>query len=147
MYSTAEGDSGRGGVGGGGLAKLLPKSIVAKRRRRKQEAREEDAAATTAALLLGVKGEDVTALADARTIAHAPARASDVSQLSNRRDSGSYVGFHDTDSLSRDGDGSTGIPDPGYDHDYHHRDYEPSAPDDASTEATSMVSLDGAEHK
>ncbi|KAF4423866.1 putative membrane protein [Colletotrichum fructicola] len=142
------------GESGGALSKLLPKSIAAKRRRRKQEAREEDAAAATAQLLLGVKGEDVTAPADTSSLSALSAAPplkddyydDDVSQSSHRRDSGSYVHDHghDTDSLARDG--STGIPDP--DRDYRHsydRDYEPS-PSGASTnyarDDASMVSLE-----
>ncbi|KAF9869559.1 GRAM domain-containing protein [Colletotrichum karsti] len=148
--STAE-----SGGGGGGLAKLLPKSIAAKRRRRKQEAQEEEAAAATAALLLGVKGEDVTAPADEHSISHAQAPlkdGDDVSQFSSfssRRDSGSYVGFHDTDSLARESrdttrESSTSIPDPDYE--YHDpRDYAPGAPDYDGAEATGMVSLDSYE--
>lgn len=121
------------GEGSGGLSKLLPKAIVAKRRRRKQEAREDDAAAATAALLLGVKGEDVTAPADTPV----PLKDDDdaASYLSVRRDSGSYI--HDTDSFTKDG-GSTGFPDYDYDH-YQYRGH------DGSTEATSMVSLDESE--
>ncbi|KAF4878012.1 putative membrane protein [Colletotrichum siamense] len=147
------------GESGGALSKLLPKSIAAKRRRRKQEAREEDAAAATAQLLLGVKGEDVTAPADTSSLSALSAAPplkddyydDDVSQSSHRRDSGSYVhdNGHDTDSLARDG--STGIPDP--DRDYRHsydRDYEPS-PSGASTnyarDDASMVSLETPEEK
>ncbi|KAF4916901.1 putative membrane protein [Colletotrichum viniferum] len=148
------------GESGGALSKLLPKSIAAKRRRRKQEAREEDAAAATAQLLLGVKGEDVTAPADTSSLSALSAAPplkddyyddDDVSQSSHRRDSGSYVHDHghDTDSLARDG--STGIPDP--DRDYRHsydRDYEPS-PSGASTnyarDDASMVSLETPEEK
>ncbi|KAK1851383.1 GRAM domain-containing protein [Colletotrichum chrysophilum] len=147
------------GESGGALSKLLPKSIAAKRRRRKQEAREEDAAAATAQLLLGVKGEDVTAPADSSSLSALSAAPplkddyydDDVSQSSHRRDSGSYVHDpgHDTDSLARDG--STGIPDP--DRDYRHsydRDYEPS-PSGASTnyarDDASMVSLETPEEK
>ncbi|KAL3303429.1 GRAM domain-containing protein [Colletotrichum asianum] len=147
------------GESGGALSKLLPKSIAAKRRRRKQEAREEDVAAATAQLLLGVKGEDVTAPADTSSLSALSAAPplkddyydDDVSQSSHRRDSGSYVHDHghDTDSLARDG--STGIPDP--DRDYRHsydRDYEPS-PSGASTnyarDDASMVSLETPEEK
>ncbi|KAK2730018.1 gram domain-containing protein [Colletotrichum kahawae] len=142
------------GESGGALSKLLPKSIAAKRRRRKQEAREEDAAAATAQLLLGVKGEDVTAPADTSSLSVLSA-APPLKDESHRRDSGSYVHDHghDTDSLARDG--STGIPDPDYDyrHDYRHdydRDYEPS-PSGASTnnarDDASMVSLETPEEK
>ncbi|KAF4817611.1 putative membrane protein [Colletotrichum tropicale] len=147
------------GESGGALSKLLPKSIAAKRRRRKQEARDEDAAAATAQLLLGVKGEDVTAPADTSSLSALSAAPplkddyydDDVSQSSHRRDSGSYVHDHghDTDSLARDC--STGIPDP--DRDYRHsydRDYEPS-PSGASAyyarDDASMVSLETPEEK
>ncbi|GJC78073.1 GRAM domain-containing protein [Colletotrichum tofieldiae] len=120
---------------GGGLSKLLPKAIAAKRRRRKQEAREDDAAAATAAMLLGVKGEDVTAPADTP----APLRDDSASYMSIRRDSGSYV--HDTDNFSNK-DSSTGFPD--YDYD-HYREHGHEAGGDTSTEATSMVTLDESE--
>ncbi|KZL86228.1 gram domain-containing protein [Colletotrichum incanum] len=120
---------------GGGLSKLLPKAIAAKRRRRKQEAREDDAAAATAAMLLGVKGEDVTAPADTP----APLRDDSASYMSIRRDSGSYV--HDTDSFSNK-DSSTGFPD--YDYD-HYREHGHEASDEISTGATSMVTLDESE--
>ncbi|TQN71799.1 putative membrane protein, partial [Colletotrichum shisoi] len=137
---------------GGGLSKLLPRAIVAKRRRKKQEAREEDAAAATAAMLLGVKGEDVTAPVDAPA---APLRDSysysydygdgdgdgdddNASYLSTRRDSGSYV--HDADTLSNK-DISTGFPDFDYRHFREHG--HDAAADEISTKATnSMVTLD-----
>ncbi|KAL2876185.1 hypothetical protein SGCOL_008546 [Colletotrichum sp. CLE4] len=104
---------------GGGLSKLLPKSIAAKRRRRKQEAQEDEAAAATAALLIGVKGEDVTAPA----VTPAPLRDDDASHL------------------------STGFPD--YDYDYYnehgHAAHDTRDADEASTEATSMLSLEDPE--
>lgn len=123
---------------GGALSKLLPKSIAAKRRRRKQEAQEDEAAAATAALLIGVKGEDVTAPA----VTPAPLRDDDASHLSNRRDSGSYV--HDTDSFGLGKDGSTGFPDYDYDHypEHGHAVHDTRDADEASTEATSVLSLE-----
>ncbi|KAK2041533.1 hypothetical protein LZ31DRAFT_556836 [Colletotrichum somersetense] len=121
---------------GGGLSKLLPKAIVDKRRRRKQEAREDNAAAAKAAMLLGVKGEDVTAPADTP----APLRDDSASYMSARRDSGSYV--HDTDSFSNK-DSSTGFPD--YDDYNHYREHGHEAADETSTEATSVVTLSESE--
>ncbi|KAK7444225.1 GRAM domain-containing protein [Colletotrichum acutatum] len=123
---------------GGALSKLLPKSIAAKRRRRKQEAQEDEAAAATAALLIGVKGEDVTAPA----VTPAPLRDDDASYLSNRHDSGSYV--DDTDSYGLGRDGSTGFPDYDYDHypEHGHAAHDTRDADEASTEATSVLSLE-----
>lgn len=135
-----DGTTGSGGGGGGALDKLLPKSIVAKRRRKKQEAREEDAAAATAALLIGVKGEDVTAPAHG-VVQQVGKDKDDVSYLSSRRDSGSFV--HDTDIV------------PDRDSNFYGRGYEygddnrsirtesfPSIPNDDSMEAATMTSLD-----
>lgn len=124
---------------GGALSKLLPKSIAAKRRRRKQEAQEDEAAAATAALLIGVKGEEVTAPA----VTPPALRDEDASHLSNRRDSGSYV--HDTDSFALEKDGSTGFPDYDYGHypEHGHAAHDTRDADDAGTEeATSMLSLE-----
>ncbi|OHE94730.1 GRAM domain-containing protein [Colletotrichum orchidophilum] len=120
---------------GGGLSKLLPKSIAAKRRRKKQEAQDDEAAAATAALLIGVKGEDVTAPA----VTPAPLRDDYASHLSNKRDSGSYV--HDTDSFGFGKDGSTGFPDYDYNH-YREHGHDTRDADEASTEAISIASLE-----
>ncbi|KAF6816970.1 GRAM domain-containing protein [Colletotrichum sojae] len=126
---------GTAGGGGGALDKLLPKSIVAKRRRKKQEAREEDAAAATAALLIGVKGEDVTAPADDVV------SKDDVSYLSSRRDSGSFV--HDTDIVP-DRNSSLYSYSRGYEYGEDHDTTEqfPSIPNDDSFETATMTSLD-----
>ncbi|OLN97450.1 putative membrane protein C20F10.07 [Colletotrichum chlorophyti] len=136
---------------GGTLGKLLPKSIAAKRRRRKQEAKEDEAAAATAALLLGVKGEQVTAPAPPLDMTRESFdhnyNHDDVGRLSKKRDSGSYVNDTDRDSSARYS--STSFPD--LDNDHYLREYgNPNGNGDGdldgSTEVTSMVSLDEFEH-